>query len=216
VIINCFKIRKLDIKILSISFLLVLLLATGCNKHKIPKDFPDPEEMALILTDIHMLESSIAFLPEYSSLDKNEIPGAYKYILQKHGLSPAKFDTIRKWYVDKPELYLKVYDLVLENFSQLDADVRMQIEREKELKAEAKQLALEQKLQNLWQDSASITINPDDNIDSLCLFRIDVDTLDLSGRVKLIGGYQFLRRDESRSPSMMLSAFYNDSVADTV
>jgi hypothetical protein len=182
----------------------------------VPKDFPHPKEMAAILADIHLVESTITFLPGQPSSRNSQSPGNYKFVLEKHGLSPAEFDTIRKWYVDQPELYQKVYDMVLERLSQLDADVRIQAEREKEMKAEAEKLALEERLRNLWQDSTSIKIGTADTAALGYPFRIAVDTLNLQGEVKLMAGYQFLRNDESRSPRIMLSAFYNDSVADTV
>lgn len=206
----------MKLRFVSILLLVGLLVAPACSRYRVPKGFPKPDEMAAILADIHVVESTITYLPGHTSSRNSEVPGNFKFVLEKHGLTPAEFDTIRKWYVDQPELYQKVYDLVLERLSQMDADVRMQNEREKELKAEAEKLALQERLQNLWQDSASVTIAQKDSFELGCPFRIAVDTLDLTGKVKLIATYQFLRNDESRSPRMMLSAFYNDSVADTV
>ena len=207
---------QVKLKFVSILLLVGLLVAPACGRYRVPKGFPQPEEMAAILADIHVVESTITYLPGHTASKNRDVPGNFKYVLKKHGLTPSEFDTIRKWYVDQPELYQKVYDLVLERLSQMDADVRMQNEREKELKAEAEKLALQEKLQNLWQDSTSLTIAPRDSMDLISPFRIAVDTLGLTGKVKLIAGYQFLRNDESRSPKMMLSAFYNDSLADTV
>lgn len=210
------KKKPLKLKFVSILLLVGILVAPACSRYRVPRGYPKPEEMAAILTDLHMVESTIAFLPGQPSSHNSEIPGNFKFILEKHGLTPAEFDTIRKWYVDQPELYQRVYDLVLARLSQMDADVRIGIEREKELKAEAEKLALQEVLQNLWQDSAFITIAPSDTMELGYPFRIEVDTLRLQGELKLMAGYQFLRNDESRSPRMMLSAFYNDSVADTV
>ncbi len=206
----------MKLKFVSIVLLLGVLAAPACGRHRVPKGFPKPEEMAAILADIHVVESTLTYLPGQTAARNSDIPGNFKFVLEKHGLTPAEFDTIRKWYVDKPDLYQKVYDLVLERLSQMDADVRIQNERDKELKAEAEKLALQEKLQNLWQDSTLVNIAPADTTEFGYPFRIEVDTLGLTGVVKLIAGYQFLRNDESRSPRMMLSAFYNDSVADTV
>lgn len=206
----------MKLKLVSILLLVGLLVAPACGRYRIPKDYPRPEEMADILAEIHLVESTITFLPGQPASRNSQMPGNFKFVLEKHGLTPAEFDTIRKWYVDQPELYQKVYDLVLERLSQLDADVRIQNEREKELKEEAEKLALQEKLQNLWQDSTLISVAPSDTLKLGYPFRIAVDTLRLQGEVKLMAGYQFLRNDESRSPRMMLSAYYNDSVADTV
>lgn len=191
-------------------------MAPSCGRHRVPDGFPKPDEMATILADIHVVESTITYLPGHTGSRNIEIPGNYKYVLEKHVLSPAEFDTIRKWYVEHPELYQDVYAMVIERLSQMDADVRMQNEREKELRAEAERLALEAALKNLWQDSTFISLTPKDSILNGHPFRIDVDTLALTGEVKMSADYQFMRKDQSRSPRMMLSAFYNDSVADTV
>jgi hypothetical protein len=206
----------LKLKFLSILLLVGFLVAPGCSRYRVPKGFPKPDEMAIILADVHVVESTLFYMQGQSGSQASDAPGKFKYVLAKHGLTPAEFDTIRKWYVDRPELYQRVYDLVLERLSQMDADVRMQNEQEKELRTQAEKLALIERLQNLWPDSTSITIAQIDSIEMGCPFRISVDTLQLAGEVKLTAGYQFLRNDESRSPKMMLSAFYNDSVADTV
>lgn len=206
----------MKLKFVSILLLVGILVAPACGRYRIPKGYPKPEEMAAILTDLHLVESTIAFLPGQPSSHNSEIPGNFKFVLEKYGLTPVEFDTIRKWYVDQPELYQSVYDMVLARLSQMDADVRIVMDREKELKAEAEKLAIQEKLQNLWQDSTFISIAPSDTIKSGYPFRIAVDTLSLQGEVKMMARYQFLRNDESRSPRMMLSAFYNDSVADTV
>jgi hypothetical protein len=203
-------------KFAGILFVIGILVAPACGRHRVPDGFPKPDEMAAILADIHIVESTIAYLPDPSGSRTEEIPGNYKYVLEKHGLTPAEFDTIRKWYVAHPELYQDVYSKVIEHLNQLDADVRMQNEQEKALQAEAERRALEEKLQNLWQDSTTITLTPEDSVLNGHPFRIEVDTLTLSGELKMTANYQFMRKDESRSPRMMLTAFYNDSVADTV
>ncbi|GAO27955.1 hypothetical protein JCM15548_3 [Geofilum rubicundum JCM 15548] len=196
--------------------MIAVLVAPACGRYRLPDGFPEPDEMATILADIHVVESTITYLPGHTGSRSKEIPGNYKFVLEKHGLTPAEFDTIRKWYVEHPELYQDVYSKVIERLSQLDADVRMQNEREKELRAEAERRALEEKLQNLWQDSTTISLTPEDSVVNGHPFRIEVDTLALTGELKMSADYQFMRKDQSRSPRMMLSAFYNDSVADTV
>jgi len=176
-----------------------MLVVPACSRYRVPDGFPKPDEMATILADIHVVESTITYLPGHTGSRSKEIPGNYKFILEKHGLSPAEFDTIRKWYVEHPELYQDVYSMVIERLSQMDADVRMQNEREKELKAEAERLALEQVLKNLWQDSTFINLTPEDSVLNGYPFRIDVDTLALTGAVKMNADYQFMRKDQSLS-----------------
>lgn len=196
--------------------LVVVTLLMACGRHRVPGTYPKPEEMALILAELHMLESTLGFAPMRGNARLTEIPGSYKFVLERHGLTTLEFDTIRKWYVDHPELYQDVYRMVLEELSRMEADVRIYNEREKEQQRLAEQEAVQALLSNLWQDSTRLVVAPEDSSDSRLPFRIAVDTLALQGRLKLSAGYRFLHQDESREPRIMLSAFYNDSVADTV
>jgi len=196
--------------------LVVVTLLMACGKHRVPRAYPKPEEMAVILAELHMLESTLGFASMRGNARQTEIPGAYKFVLERHGLTTLEFDTIRKWYVERPDLYQDVYRMVLEELSRMEADVRIYNEREKEQRKLAEKEAVEALLANLWQDTTHLVVTPEDSADSRLPFRIAVDTLKLQGRLKLSAGYRFLRRDESRAPRIMLSAFYNDSVADTV
>ena len=196
--------------------LVALLLSSGCSRYKVPAGYPKPDEMAQILADIYVVDATLTYLPGSSSARNKEITGSYRYVLERHGLTSAEFDTIRKWYVSHPDLYQKVYEQVLERLSNADADVKIIIEREKAAAEEAEKLAIQARLNNLWPDSTFVRVYDSDSSDIRYPFRIEVDTLALSGRVRLRAGYKFLRSDESRNTRMMLSAFYNDSLADTV
>ncbi len=172
--------------------------------------------MAEILADIHMADATLIYMPGYRISGNSDISGSYKYVLEKHGLTTAEFDTIRRWYVSNPQLYDKVYEMVIERLSQAEADVKILMERERLALEQALNEAEKLKNGNLWQGSSSIKNSNLDTLSTGHLFRIDVDTLNLAGAIRFSAGYKFLHDDESRNTRIMLSAFYNDSVADTV
>ena len=197
-----------------IVLLFVIIIAfPGCKNHNIPKGFPKPDKMADILTELHTLESTFSYGSGISQTPSKESPGYYKSVLDKFGYTYEQFDTIRKWYVNNPFLYQKVYDRVIVNLSKRETELGLKFDKEKELerlKAQENTPPIE-----LWTDSVNFVISPADTIDKRLPFRIDADSLELSGILRLTARYKFLVDDVSRNPQIMLSAFYADSTADT-
>ncbi len=208
------QIRQIIILIIIIPGLLI----TGCKRYKIPRSYPKPDKMAEILADIHLAENTVTHAsPQFSTEQTRNIPGQYKYVLAKHNLTQAQFDTIRKWYVKHPQLYQKVYGMVLTRLNEYEADIRIQIERQKQEEQEL--IKLREKLEqerNIWKDTTTIKLNPEDSLSKNCPFRFITDTLNLSGTLKLSAFYRFFKEDASHSPQIMLAALYNDETADTV
>lgn len=201
-------------------FILVLvfisiLVFPGCKKYKVPYGFPDVDEMAQIIAELHMVESSMNYGASYTYTPERNNPGYYRSILEKHGLTSEKFDTIRKWYVDNPVIYQYVYDRVIVILSKREAEIRISIEREK-AQEQQKQEEMRKRPSNLWHGETSYVVGITDTIDKRLPFRFLTDTLLIEGSLKLTAFYKFLREDISRSPQMMLSVLYNDSTADTV
>lgn len=202
-----------------IHFLLVLSIVTllvfpGCNKYRVPKGFPNVEEMAEIIAELHIVESSLNFGTSYAGSPENENPGYYRFILEKHGLTSEKFDTIRKWYVDNPVIYQQAYNMAIVILSKSETEIRITIEREREL--ELKKKAEQRKRpSNLWMNESRITVATTDSTDKRLPFKFVTDSLDLSGSLRLKAFYKFLIGDASSSPRIMLSVLYNDSTADT-
>jgi hypothetical protein len=196
-----------------------LLTSPGCNRYNVPKGFPKPDKMAEILTDIHIIESTLTYSHDPHATRESNIPGHYKYILDKHGITPQEFDTIRKWYVSNPQLLNLVYDKVLTRLSKKEADVRILFERDRErelLLADQEKDSLARLRESIWKKSTSITVNSKDTLDNRVPFSFDIDSLYLSGIIRLSAYYKFLKEDASRTPRIMLSVFYPDSTADTI
>jgi hypothetical protein len=197
--------------------LVCIVLLAGCKHYNLPNEFPDVEEMSNILTDLQIAESSLSHLPGLKLPKNDNQQGYYKYVLKKYGYTTADFDTIRKWYVQHPELYVKVYDRVLVKLSEKEASAKVQSEQEKEIEQkELNRKEMERQIKNLWQDSLNITLNIDDSIATRLPFLIKSDTLDLHGRLRLSATYKFMKEDASRQPQLSLSVWYADSTADSI
>src|SRR5690554_2398473 len=147
--------------------LVVVTLLRACGKHRVPRAYPKPEEMAVILAELHMLESTLDFAPMRGNARQTEIPEAYKFVLERHGLTTLEFDTIRMWYVERPDVYQDVYRMVLEELRRMEADVRIYTEREEEQQRLAENEAVEALLANLWQDTTRLVVTPEDSSDKI-------------------------------------------------
>ena len=160
-----------------IVLLFVIIIAfPGCKNNNVPKGFPKPDKMADILTELHTLESTISYGSEIPQIPAKETPGYYKGILDKFGYTYEQFDTIRKWYVNNPFLYQKVYDRVIVNLSKRETELGLKYDKERELerlKAQENTSPIE-----LWADSVSLVISPTDTIDKRLPFKIDADSLE--------------------------------------
>jgi hypothetical protein len=192
-----------------------LLVFPGCDKYRVPKDFPDADEMAEIIAELHIVESSMNFGTSYANTPEKNNPGYYRFILEKHGLTSEKFDTIRKWYVDNPEIYQYVYNQAIVILSKREAEISVAVEYQRE-QEKLKQAELRKRPSNLWLNESRIALATTDTIDKRLPFKFATDSLDLSGTLRLKAFYKFLLEDASLSPRLMLSVLYNDSTADTV
>ncbi len=203
------------IHVLSIVLLIFILVFPACKKFNVPDGFPEPEKMAHIIADLHVLESSMNYGPGYSYTPDRNNPGYYRSILDKYGITSEKFDSIRKWYVDNTLIYQYVYERAIVILSEREAAVRIEIDREREL--EKKRLdELAKRPSNLWRGKTRIEVGINDTIDRRLPFRIETDTLEIEGNLRLTALYRFLRRDASKNPQMVLSVMYADSTADTL
>ena len=194
---------------------ITVLVFPGCKKHKVPNGFPDPDTMAEIIAELHLVESSLNYGSNYIYNKQSDQPGFYRSILDRYGLTSEAFDTIRKWYVDNPEIYQYVYDQAIVILSKKEAEVRIAMEREKEAERK-RQEELRKRPSSLWTGSNRFKVSPGDTFDQRLPFEFTTDTLEIQGQLRLTAFYKFLREDVSLSPRMVLSAFYADSTADTV
>ena len=87
--------------------IVLTLLLCGCKSR--PDYMPDNEEMASLLYDIHIMESCArcGFMP-----DVREKPYFYNEILQKHAMTPGRFDSCITWLTYNRKEYKSIYNIV--------------------------------------------------------------------------------------------------------
>lgn len=103
------------------AFLLVCLLAlvvVGCKKT--PDNVISEKEMGSLLKDVFMADAMIAVdYNKYSTSEKKQ--ALYESVFKKHGVTQAEFDTSLVWYGRNLDIYMKVYDQVIDDLDAMSA-----------------------------------------------------------------------------------------------
>jgi len=123
----------------TIKLLFVLLFLAAC-KPGIPTDIIQPDDMALVLNDIHIVDGYItSVLPDSSKIIAASL---YKGIYNKFGVDSAKFYKSMDYYYKNPkvmdEIYKKVNATLLKKKLQLvrtDSLANVKIQAKARLKA---------------------------------------------------------------------------------
>lgn len=199
-----------------ISILIVLVLVSACStRPKVPRGLPGEEKMAEILADVYQVESVLGQTRlSYNSGEEDRVSGYYKYVLDKHQMSKAEFDTAMAWYSSHPVVLSDVYSEVVEILSRRDAELKNKMNKEKE---EDKKLPKVSSKLELWNDTTVFHIPFDkaDSLDNRVPYSIDVDSIG-GGIIRLYAGYTFKEGGFLDSAQMKMIALYADSTLDTV
>lgn len=200
-------------RILTAGLIIFVVWLQGCSpRESVPGEFPDKEEMANILADLYWTESVISnngMGQVNENVGEDQIPGYYKKVLEKHGLTAAQFDTIRQWYAAHPYHYQDVYEQAIEVLSKKEADFNKKL---KEQKAKEDTTTV---LKDLWVKERTLRITPGDTANLRLPFDMEVDSL-VSGNIHLTAFYKFLRADMTRDAHVEMISLYSDSTRDTV
>lgn len=205
-----------------ILFSLLMFIWVGCSIHpSVPGEFPDEEEMALVLADVYMVESVLGQVRQsYYSAKEDDVTGYYRYVLEKHSLSKQEFDSAMVWYSANPAVLSDVYEDVVVILSQRHAELKNAINQEKLEKESAIKLMDTLKLtekQELWVDTTSFKLTADvtDSLDRRIPFSIVVDSLS-DGNITLSAVYAFKESSFLDSAQMRMFTCYADSTIDTI
>lgn len=94
----------------------VLLLAlAGCR----PRGVLSSREMRDVLYDLHRADGALQ-VAGYNYSHDEELSACYKSVLDKHGITQARFDSSLVWYTDNPQIFNKIYPKVV---ARLEADL---------------------------------------------------------------------------------------------
>lgn len=150
---------------------LVLLLTVGGCTHR-PAEVLSKRKMQALLVDLHRTDGLISVIG-YNYGHDYAVAAYYEYVLEKHGVTQAQFDSSLVWYTDHPLLFNRMYPKVLE---QLKAEQEM-YEQLSEDALSRKEAAYAKRRQNgdwrkwidrharpmdysLWKDTVSTEILP--------------------------------------------------------
>lgn len=98
--------------------LFFVLLACVCACTVRPKHILSNSEMRAILVDLHKADGVID-VADYSYNDTEKQDFCYQYVLLKHDITQATFDSSLVWYTNNPSMFERIYERV---YSQLEEE----------------------------------------------------------------------------------------------
>jgi hypothetical protein len=110
---------------------LMFLLLFACSQDKkvvIPDNVLSQEEMAAVMTEVHLLEASmnLNISSAVTSGDAPDLEATTRELLKKKGITKEQYDTSFLFYTQHPKMLGEIYQLVLNDLSQLQAKVANQ------------------------------------------------------------------------------------------
>ncbi|WP_185968835.1 DUF4296 domain-containing protein [Carboxylicivirga sp. M1479] len=196
---------------------LVVLLFSCSTRPSVPRDLPQEELMAEVLADMYQVESLLGQTRlSYNSSKEDKVSGYYRFILDQHQMTKAEFDTAMSWYSAHPTVLSDVYEEVVEILSRRDAELKNEVNRQKEDAQAQKANKLAGRM-SLWEDSTKFNLpfEANDSLDNRIPFHVKVDSLK-GGIIRLYAGYTFKEGGFLDSAQIKLLACYADSTIDTV
>jgi hypothetical protein len=99
----------------------ITLIFSSCDRR--PKGVLNQDDMTIILTDFHRLDG---ILYEKGIAFNNDSLKAkyYNYILNKHQITKAEFDSSLVWYTKHPKKFEKIYDDIYSQLSLEDNQIK--------------------------------------------------------------------------------------------
>ncbi|RMH51869.1 MAG: DUF4296 domain-containing protein [Bacteroidetes bacterium] len=90
---------------------LVLLTAGACSVVTEPDPPVADSTLVAVLADLHLADVR-------ASLVHDVPPGTRDSVLAHHGLTPAEFEAALRYYVERPDAYLELYNRVLDHLTE--------------------------------------------------------------------------------------------------
>lgn len=92
-----------------------LLLMAACKKT--PEGIIKPDEMASLLTDVHLADGSMINIPQIPDSIYKYGMGKYLDVFKKHHVDSAQFRKSYKYYTLHPDKLVSIYDVVLKKLT---------------------------------------------------------------------------------------------------
>ncbi|MGQ1787831.1 DUF4296 domain-containing protein [Saccharicrinis sp. GN24d3] len=192
--------------------LVVAALLASCKQDRLPNGFPDKDEFAEILSEVHLTEAIINQMRIKNRGIDSTANNYYHHVLAKFNLTQEKFDTIVNWYLAHPEIYQDVYDESIAMLSEKQAEWQREV---KGIEDEIERKRKEKEARNVWKDKKNYFISLKDTFDRRIPFELNVDTIEAES-YRVSAFYQFLKGSRVEKPTLEVMAFYEDSTLDTL
>lgn len=102
-------------KFLLLFCMLALIACSGNEAEKenlIPTDILQHKQMVALIKDLQLAEAAITLSHQDTTNARNLAPGVYKFVFEKHKITPAQFEKNMSFYTSHPVLMHKVYQEV--------------------------------------------------------------------------------------------------------
>lgn len=186
-----------------------ICLLWGCGK-RVPKDVIQPQDMENLLYDYHLANAMRADLPYDQAYKKD----AYvAYVLEKHGVTRAEFDSSMVWYTRHTAYLEDIYKHLNDRYTQVESQLK------RGLMSKRQQLAvsISGDTVDLWQDRTIYLLSHSSLTDKIT-FELKADTsfhvndaLELNANFRLLGA----NRNTFTAVMGLNIQFENDSVVGT-
>lgn len=98
-----------------------ILLLNACEGH--PRGILSQSDMTDVLTDLHKLDGCL-YEKGYQYGHFDDKAPYYNFVLNKHGITEAQFDSSLVWYTKNPKQFEEIYTNVLTQLTDFDNEVK--------------------------------------------------------------------------------------------
>lgn len=180
----------------------ITAIATGCktgNKPEKPTPFLKPEKLATVLTDMYLSDGLLNIPKVREDFFMKDTISAYLDVLGGYGLTRDQFEANLDYYfVKEPKKFQSVYDRVLANLSNMQAE------------NSAKRTEIPDTKRNLWNGKLAYRL-PDDAITDPIEFSIETSG---TGIYTVRARVTVFEDDQSENLTAYVYFWYDDGTED--
>ncbi len=108
-------------------FIILASLAffASCNQEaeEIPTNILSVEQMTAIMVDIQLIEGGVVIMKFNKDKNREEIIKYYGSLYKAHEIDKPLFDKSLEYFCKRPELFVEIYDGVINKLSEIQAEV---------------------------------------------------------------------------------------------
>ncbi|MEA3318099.1 MAG: DUF4296 domain-containing protein, partial [Bacteroidota bacterium] len=114
------------------------ILLVGCNKNKTPDYVIPKDDFISILVDMHLLDGMVNESKVRKEILLNDTVNYYSQIFKNYDYTRSDFDTSIYYYSSNINVYDKIYKEVLNELNQMDTQLKIEEEEQRQLENRTK------------------------------------------------------------------------------